>query len=249
MQNMQTIEIENREDAGLVVSSRTVAEELERQHKHVLRDLETMILESPNLDSLVIPSTYKVQGQNRNYKEYLLTKDGFTIYMFNIQGHNDFKLAYVNRFNEMEEQLKQQPQISDSYMIDDPVERAKRWIEEEQQREQLTVENETLKPKASYYDLVLRSKSLLSVTEIAKDYGMGAKKFNNLLHELGIQYRLGKVWHLYAKHQDKGYTHSATFVIDEENSKITTKWTQAGRLFLYETLKENGIFPTMEKEV
>lgn len=152
-------------------------------------------------------------------------------------------------FIEVEKSYKQQPQISDSYMIDDPVERAKRWIEEEQQREQLTVENETLKPKASYYDLVLRNKSLISVTEIAKDYGMGAKKFNNLLHELGIQYRLGKVWHLYAKHQDKGYTHSATFVIDEENSKITTKWTQAGRLFLYKTLKENGIFPTMEKEV
>lgn len=152
-------------------------------------------------------------------------------------------------FIEVEKSYKQQPQISDSYMIDDPVERAKRWIEEEQQREKLTVENEMLKPKASYYDLVLRSKSLLSVTEIAKDYGMGAKKFNNLLHELGVQYRLGKVWHLYAKHQDKGYTHSATFVIDEENSKITTKWTQAGRLFLYETLKENGIFPTMEKEV
>lgn len=152
-------------------------------------------------------------------------------------------------FIEVEKSYKKQPQISDSYMIDDPVERAKRWIEEEQQREKLTVENEILKPKASYYDLVLRSKSLLSVTEIAKDYGMGAKKFNNLLHELGVQYRLGKVWHLYAKHQDKGYTHSATFVIDEENSKITTKWTQAGRLFLYETLKENGIFPTMEKEV
>lgn len=244
---MYNIEIKNTEEYGMVVSSRTIADELGRRHSDVSISLNN-ILTNGDFRSLIIPSEYKdKKGETR--KEYLLTKDGFTLYMFNIQGHNDFKMAYINRFNEMEEQIKQQPQISDSYMIDDPVERAKRWIEEEQQREQLTVENETLKPKASYYDLVLRNKSLLSVTEIAKDYGMGAKKFNNLLHELGIQYRLGKVWHLYAKLQDKGYTHSATFVIDEENSKITTKWTQAGRLFLYETLKENGIFPTMEKEV
>ncbi|MBM2657586.1 phage antirepressor KilAC domain-containing protein [Staphylococcus pseudoxylosus] len=248
MQSIQTIEIENKEDVGLVVSSRTVAEELNKNHKDILRDLDN-ILEShgADLSCEILASEYK-NTRGRKYREYLLTKDGFTLYMFNIQGHNDFKMAYINRFNEMEQHIKQQPQIKDSYMIDDPVERAKRWIEEEQQREQLTVENETLKPKASYYDLVLRSKSLLSVTEIAKDYGMGAKKFNNLLHDLGIQYRLGKVWHLYAKHQDKGYTHSATFVIDEEKSKITTKWTQTGRIFLYEILKENGIFPTMEKE-
>lgn len=244
---MYNIEIKNTEEYGAVVSSRVIAKELGKRPSDVSISLNN-ILTNGDFRSLIIPSEYKdKKGETR--KEYLLTKDGFTLYMFNIQGHNGFKMAYINRFNEMEEQIKQQPQISDSYMIDDPVERAKRWIEEEQQREQLTVENETLKPKASYYDLVLRNKSLLSVTEIAKDYGMGAKKFNNLLHELGIQYRLGKVWHLYAKLQDKGYTHSATFVIDEENSKITTKWTQAGRLFLYETLKENGIFPTMEKEV
>lgn len=242
---MYNIEIKNTEEYGAVVSSRVIAKELGKRPSDVSISLNN-ILTNGDFRSLIIPSEYKdKKGETR--KEYLLTKDGFTLYMFNIQGHNGFKMAYINRFNEMEKQLIEQPK--DSYMIDDPVERAKRWIEEEQQREQLTVENETLKPKASYYDLVLRNKSLLSVTEIAKDYGMGAKKFNNLLHELGIQYRLGKVWHLYAKHQDKGYTHSATFVIDEENSKITTKWTQAGRLFLYETLKENGIFPTMEKEV
>lgn len=178
---MFNVEIRNTEEYGMVVSSRTVAKELGREHKIIIRDLENMMkdedLESTDMYSLAIPTTYKVSGQKRRYKEYLLTKDGFTLYMFNIQGHNDFKMAYINKFNEMEKQLIEQPK--DSYMIDDPVERAKRWIEEEQQREQLTVENETLKPKASYYDLVLRSKSLLSVTEIAKDYGMGAKKFNN----------------------------------------------------------------------
>lgn len=58
------------------------------------------------MSSLIISSSYKVKGQNREYKEYLLTKDGFTLYMFNIQGYNDFKMAYINEFNKMEQELK-----------------------------------------------------------------------------------------------------------------------------------------------
>ena len=71
------------------------------------------ILENGDYRSLCISTTYKVEGQKREYKEYLLTKDGFTMYMFNIQGYNDFKLAYINKFNEMAEQLKANtPQLS-----------------------------------------------------------------------------------------------------------------------------------------
>ena len=58
------------------------------------------------MSSLIISSSYKVKGQNREYKEYLLTKDWFTLYMFNIQGYNDFKMAYINEFNKMEQELK-----------------------------------------------------------------------------------------------------------------------------------------------
>ncbi|MDO4710637.1 MAG: Rha family transcriptional regulator [Peptostreptococcaceae bacterium] len=103
---MELVKIENNKDHGLVVSSRVIAERLGKQHKHVIRDLENLI--SPNLDrleSLIFPSQYK-DSRNRNYKEYLLTKDGFTLYMFNIQGYIDFKMAYINRFNEMERELK-----------------------------------------------------------------------------------------------------------------------------------------------
>lgn len=90
---------------GLVVSSRVIAKELEKRHADVLEALEK-ILENGDFRSLIIPSFYKTQGQKREYKEYLLTKDGFTLYMFNIQGYQDFKLAYINRFNEMERELK-----------------------------------------------------------------------------------------------------------------------------------------------
>lgn len=115
MKDLLTVNIENNSELGPVVSSRTVASELGRTHKNVLRDLE-QVLESSNVSSLIIPNSYKVSGQNRSYKEYLLTKDGFTLYMFNIQSHNDFKMAYINKFNEMEEQLKQQYRVPQTPM-------------------------------------------------------------------------------------------------------------------------------------
>lgn len=105
-----------------------------------------------------------------------------------------------------------------------------------------------LKPKASYYDMVLHNKSLLSVSKIAKDYGMSAISFNKKLHELGVQYKQGDIWLMYAKYQDKGYTQTTTHVIDVEKSKISTKWTQKGRLFIYDLLKSEGILPVIERE-
>lgn len=112
----------------------------------------------------------------------------------------------------------------------------------------LIQQNNELQPKASYYDLVLQNKSLLSVSKIAKDYGMSAIRLNKLLHELGVQYKQGDIWLLYAKYQDKGYTQTTTHVIDADNSRVQTKWTQQGRLFIYDLLKDEGILPLIEQE-
>lgn len=96
--------IEQNSQYGLVVSSRAIAEELGKRHTEVLRALKG-ILTDANLRSLIIESNYKdKKGEIR--KEYLLTKDGFTLYMFNIQGYQDFKMAYIQKFNEMEKELK-----------------------------------------------------------------------------------------------------------------------------------------------
>ena len=109
-----------------------------------------------------------------------------------------------------------------------------------------------LKPKASYYDLVLQCKDLLSMTEIAKDYGMSAKGMNSKLHELGVQYKQSGIWFLYAKYQDKGYTQTKTqyYIKADGTQGITTHtyWSQKGRLFLYDLLKDNGILPMIERE-
>ena len=105
-----------------------------------------------------------------------------------------------------------------------------------------------LQPKASYYDLILQSKSLMSVSKIAKDFGKSAVWLNRKLEEKKVQYNQGGVWLLYQKYADKGYTQSTTHAIDDERSKLLTKWTQKGRLFIYELLKGDGILPLIEQQ-
>ena len=104
-----------------------------------------------------------------------------------------------------------------------------------------------LQPKASYYDLILQSKSVMSVSKIAKDFGKSAVWLNRKLEEKKVQYSQGGVWLLYQKYADKGYTQSTTHAIDDEHSRLLTKWTQKGRLFIYELLKGDGILPLIEQ--
>lgn len=106
-----------------------------------------------------------------------------------------------------------------------------------------------LQPKASYYDVILQSKSLVSVSQIAKDYGLSATKLNQLLNEWGIQYKQGGTWLLYQKYAPLGYTQSQTVEYNGgEGSRLHTKWTQKGRLFLHNLLTNHGYVPTVEME-
>ena len=109
-----------------------------------------------------------------------------------------------------------------------------------------------LKPKADYYDEILKNPGLVTITQIAKDYGMSGKKMNDILHDLGIQYKQSGQWLLYDKYSKNGYTHSETVDIVRSDGrrdvKMNTKWKQKGRIFLYNMLKEKGIVPMIEKE-
>lgn len=121
-------------------------------------------------------------------------------------------------------------------------EREGRLIAEQQVKE--------FQPKVSYYDKVLSNDALMTISLIAKDYGMSGAGMNRLLHELGVQYRQGGTWLLYAKYQRTGWTHSETKMVPRkdgtEKAVLNTKWTQKGRLGLYALLKDNGYLPLIE---
>lgn len=113
--------------------------------------------------------------------------------------------------------------------------------------EKLQAQVAVLKPHAEYCRWVLRSPDAIPVTVIAKDYGMSAEKFNELLHKIGVQYKVDKTWVLYTQYTGKGYTASRTTLLGEFKSVVHTYWTQKGRLFLYEKLKKNGKLPICEQ--
>ena len=120
---------------------------------------------------------------------------------------------------------------------------------------QVNVQNQLigeLKPKADYLDLIFKGKSLMTITQIAKDYGWTGEEMNKALKELGIQYFQSGQWLLRSEHCGNRYTSSVFVPITMSDGrvemKLHTKWTQKGRMFIYTKLKENGILPEIERE-
>lgn len=154
-----------------------------------------------------------------------------------------------------------QEELSDQELMAKALMVAQRTIERREQEiksleseiEGKTKVIEELTPKATYYDIILECPDLLTTTEIAKDYGMSAAAFNNILHDFGIQYKQSQRWFLYTKYEGYGYAQSKTKQFKRSDGSIGTKthmyWTQKGRLFLYGFLKQREILPMMERGI
>lgn len=132
-------------------------------------------------------------------------------------------------------------------------------LEQVEQNEKLYTENLMLEqrvaeyePKASYVDEILQSKSTVTITQIAKDYGLSGQQLNQILHEEGVQYKINDQWLLYAKHHNEGYTKSETIHYfdrsGERQVKMITKWTQKGRLFIHRILEKRNIIPFVDRK-
>lgn len=158
-------------------------------------------------------------------------------------------------FIECEKKLKEvAPRIPQTF-----AEALRAYADEVEKNEALKLENSQqkqiigeLQPKASYYDLILSSHDCMTVTQIAKDYGLTAQYLNSKLKDLGVQFKQSGQWLLKEKHSKFGYTKSETVPYQKQDgtmgTALHTKWTQKGRLFLYELLKKNNILPLIEQE-
>ena len=175
---------------------------------------------------------------NREQTDYIITLD--MAKELCMVENNELGRQFRKYFIECEKKLKQLN--VPSYMIDDPIKRAERWIIEQKQTQALAEKVEELQPKADYTDNVLASDELLTSTQIAKEFGMSAYRFNQLMNELGVIYRQGKTWVVYKKYEDRGLVKNYT-TIKYGNSITYMKWTQAGRNFVHKLLEENGIYP------
>lgn len=102
-----------------------------------------------------------------------------------------------------------------------------------------------------YLNTILQSNGTVTTTQIAQDYGMSAMALNRKLAEMRVQHKVNGQWILYATHQAKGYVHSRTLNLTHRDGRpytcMVTEWTQRGRLFLYDALKEVGVLPVIER--
>lgn len=243
----------------VVTSSRNVARDFNKTHKDVLESIDRIIKGvAENTASLFYETTYIHDQNKQKYRQFLMNRDGFTLLVMGFTGRKamKFKLKYIEAFNKMEKTLHEV--TKPSYMIDDPIKRAEIWIVEQKEKQKIETEKKMLEqqvaeyePKITYVDEILKSTDLILTTQIAEDYGMTAQAFNKLLHQHGIQHKMNGQWLLYGKYKGLGYTKSDTSKYKRkdgsEGVSLLTKWTQKGRLFLYEFLKANDILPTMEQ--
>ena len=241
---MDLIKMENGE---VKIDSRMIAKHFGKRHDHILRDIKDEIqkLENAGLEHHpIFGENFFEDAYGRKQPCYILTKAGALQLAARYDAVARRKL--IMKIEELEK--NQQPEINSQFLY----QLAKR---QEELEKQVTVAHQVigeLKPKADYTDRILRSKGTVTMQQIAKDYGMSAAAMNKLLHKLGVQYKQSGQWLLYSKHHGKGYTHSDTIDITRKDGSpditMHTKWTQKGRLFLYELLKEEGVLPMIERD-
>lgn len=240
-----------------VTTSLQVAEGFDKQHKHVIEAIESKIQSAEN------SAHYKLMFMEGNYKDsrgrlqklYYMNRDGFTFIAMGFTGAkaDNFKLKYIDAFNQMEKQLMNQYQVPATFS-----EALRLAADLEERNSQLMLENEMqaqvlaeYKPKITYLDKILKSRRTLTVTQIAADYDLSAYKLNQILAEEKVQRKVNNQWILFRKYMSQGYTKSETINIERHGMPdvtMQTKWTQKGRLFIHEILQSRGIHAVMDLE-
>ncbi|AVH85681.1 antirepressor protein [Lactobacillus phage Maenad] len=154
-------------DRQAVTSSLQVAETFEKQHKNIIRDIDKLLESGGSTLSREMFAKGAYANRGKQYPMYYMNRDGFTLLAMGFTGKKamQFKLKYIEAFNSMEKQLSVK---TDSYMIQDPIKRAERWIEEQRELKEVQKKLEIAKPKAQFADAVSTSKTSISITTLAK---------------------------------------------------------------------------------
>ena len=200
------VKVENNQ---IVTDSRSVAEHFGKQHYHVIRDIENLVNKTGGKDASKIgwmfQETTMSDSYGRQQKAYLMNRDGFSLLVMGFTGKKalEWKLKYIDAFNEMEKQLVNK----NTLVLPDftnPVEAARAWANEYEAKQKALTENAVMKPKADFYDTVANTESLFSMADVAKtlDMGIGRNKLFAFLRDKGI---LDKDNHPYQKYVDAGY--------------------------------------------
>lgn len=230
-----------------VASSRQIADNFEKRHDHVMRDIDAMKKDVPNFGEMFFETTAP-DSYGREQRAYLMNRDGFTLLAMGFTGKAalEWKLKYIAAFNEMEKKLAEKPHLTRSQLLATALIAAHEELEEKDKR------IAELTPDAEFARAVCIADNCRTATSIAKDYGLTAEKLNKLLYSQRVQYKDSDgQWVLYKPYQGKGYTKNRKGkAIQRSNGKTyipnTTVWTVEGEKLIHEQLKKLGITPRIE---
>lgn len=240
------------------MTSLEIAEVTGRNHKDVMRSIREMeeAWVKVNGRKFALVEYKDAKGEMRPCYSLNKTECLYIATKFN----DEARAKLVLRWEELETKERNQYQVPQSF-AEALMLAAKQQEQIEEQQRQLEANSKEIvelngaiaemQPKVTYVDMILASKETVTTTQIAQDYGQSAKAFNVLLRNFGVQHKVGGQWVLYAKHLPFGYVQSDTFPIVHKNGTngtvMHTKWTQKGRIFLYEELKKHNIIPLIEQ--
>ena len=227
-----------------VTTSLIVAEVFGKEHNKVCRDIENLSC-SASFNAANFGVIEYTDSRGRVQKAYEMTKDGFSFLVMGYTGDKagQFKEMFINEFNKREMMLKSDDYIlaRSQEILHNRLQLAEKQLEFAQ--ETITIQSEQLKqqaPKVKSYDEYISSDGTFSATQIAKEYGWGAKTLNNKLREMGVQYKQHGQWLLFAKYSGKGYTksvpHAFTHADGRVDVRMSTVWTAKGREYIHSLL-------------
>ena len=229
--------------SNLVMTSKDLAEITGKNHSDIMRDIRREVESLGKLAESIFALGSYLDKNNQSRP----------LYEFGKKGAMQLALKYdaVTRFKVIEK-LEELERSKNNNLPSTYLEALKQLVASEEEKQILKQQLLEHKPKLEYIDEILKSIDTLTITQIAKDYGLTGSKLNKILHEKRIQYKQSNTWLLYNKYAGLGYTKSDTYNYIKSNnkngSKLNTKWTQKGRLFIHNLLKDMGILANMDKE-
>ena len=201
------------------MSSREIANLTEKRHDHVKRDVENMLgqlgLDIPKFGGIYF------DAQNRQQTEYLLDEE---LTMTLVTGYNIvLRNRVIKRWKELELQASQP-----SYLIEDPIKRAEKWIEEEKQKQAAIHQLELAAPKVAFVDKYVAGNGNKTFRQVAKLLQIKEYKFREFLESNRIMYKLNGEWTAYQNHVDAKRFHVKTGVSDSGHAFNHALFTPKG---------------------
>lgn len=217
----ELVTVENNE---VVVSSRQVAEHFGKQHKDVLESIRNILAAENSATRFFTESSYLNRG--KQYVCYLMNRDGFSILVMGFTGKEalEWKIKYINAFNEMEKQLANKNTLA-LPDFSNPAEAARAWANEYEAKQKALAENAIMKPKADFYDTVVSTESLLSMGDTAKLINKKGVGRNNLYKILKARKVLMADNIPYQQYIERGYFKVVESYYMAGDNKVITKTT------------------------